>query len=255
MGRIRYSKDGRDRRSGWILEIGEGGPSFRLAGGANRRYISARPGQDFKLKTDNWYHVVFTYDGSRERAGLSLYVNGKFVPTIGSGEDIEAFEGSARTTSPLQLGKDKKSYFEDGAIAEFQILNRMVNEQDAALLSTWSAISAARAKDTAQLSDAEREVLNAYYLDKSDPTTRATSDKLRQVDAERQQIARRGATTLVMHERPDAKPMAHVLYRGQYDQPRDEVEPKVPAVLPRMPDSFRATGWAWRSGWSIPAIR
>ena len=41
-----------------------------------------------------------------------------------------------------------------------------------------------------------------------------------------------------MHERPDAKPMAHVLYRGQYDQPRDEVEPKVPAVLPRMPDSF-----------------
>src|SRR5579862_783682 len=231
-------QDGRDRRSGWILEIGEGGPSFRLAGGANRRYISARPGQDFKLKTDNWYHIVFTYDGSRERAGLSLYVNGKFVPTIGSGEDIEAFEGSARTTSPLQLGKDKKSYFEDGAIAEFQILNRMVNEQDATLLSTWNAISAARVKDTAQLSDAEREVLNAYYLDKSDPTTRATSDKLRQVDAERQQIARRGATTLVMHERTDAKPIAHVLYRGQYDQPRDEVEPKVPAVLPRMPDSY-----------------
>ena len=32
--------------------------------------------------------------------------------------------------------------------------------------------------------------------------------------------------------------MAHILYRGQYDQPRQEVQPNVPAALPPMPASF-----------------
>jgi hypothetical protein len=44
--------------------------------------------------------------------------------------------------------------------------------------------------------------------------------------------------TLVMQERSGTKPVAHILYRGQYDQPREEVEPNVPSVLPRMPDSL-----------------
>lgn len=32
-------------------------------------------------------------------------------------------------------------------------------------------------------------------------------------------------------------PVAQVLFRGQYDQPREEVEPDVPRVLPRLPES------------------
>ncbi len=33
----------------------------------------------------------------------------------------------------------------------------------------------------------------------------------------------------------DSPPMAHILFRGQYDQPREQVEPNVPAALPPMP--------------------
>jgi hypothetical protein len=62
--------------------------------------------------------------------------------------------------------------------------------------------------------------------------------RLHAVDAEREQIARRGAVTFVMQERADSQPMAHVLYRGQYDQMRDEVHPGVPAVLPPMAQSL-----------------
>ena len=44
--------------------------------------------------------------------------------------------------------------------------------------------------------------------------------------------------TLVMEEKTDTKPMAYVLFRGQYDQMRDKVDPNVAAALPPMPASF-----------------
>jgi hypothetical protein len=58
------------------------------------------------------------------------------------------------------------------------------------------------------------------------------------VEDERDQIARRGAVTFVMQERAGSEPIAHVLNRGQYDQPKDEVHPGVPAVLPPMSASY-----------------
>jgi hypothetical protein len=230
-------KDGRDRRRGWIVEFGNEGPSIRLAG-ENRAYISAAPVADYELKGENWYHLLFTYDGSREREGLAIYVNGRALNTQGTGQDLDPLRSSPRTTAPLHLGHDNNKSFADGAIAEFRLFDREVDEREAELLFLWNAISSARPKDTAQLTPGEREALDVYYLYRRDTAMRATLDHLRKVDAERRAIARRAATTLVMHERPDAKPLAHVLYRGQYDQLRDEVEPNVPAVLPPMSESL-----------------
>jgi Protein of unknown function (DUF1553)/Protein of unknown function (DUF1549)/Concanavalin A-like lectin/glucanases superfamily/Planctomycete cytochrome C len=230
-------KDGRDRRRGWIIEAGDQGASIKLAG-KDGNYISAKPGEDYELKGESWHHLVFTYDGSSERSGFSIYVDGRLLPTQGTGEDLEPLMSSVRNISPLRLGNDKKKYFEDGAIAEFRILNREVAEQDAELLSLWSTISATRGKDTAQLTDAELAALKIYYFYQRDAATRETIAQLRKVDAERRVIARRAAVTLVMQEHAGTKPVAHILYRGLYDQPRDEVEPKVPAILPRMSDAL-----------------
>src|SRR5262249_51237779 len=62
--------------------------------------------------------------------------------------------------------------------------------------------------------------------------------KVESLEAERRAIRRRGSTTLVMQEKTDSMPMAKVLYRGQYDQPREEVTPGVPSVLPPMAASL-----------------
>jgi hypothetical protein len=230
-------KDGRDRRRGWIVEFGNEGPSIKMVG-ENRAYLSAAPVGDYQLKGESWYHLLFTYDGSRQREGLAIYVNGRILNTQGTGQDLDPLRSSPRTTAPLRLGNDNKRYFEDGAIAEFRIFDREADEREAELLSLWNTVSIARVEDTARLTGAEREALEVYYFYRQDTAARATVDRLREVDAERRIIARRAATTLVMHERPDAKPVAHVLYRGQYDQLRDEVEPNVPAVLPPMPESL-----------------
>jgi hypothetical protein len=57
-----------------------------------------------------------------------------------------------------------------------------------------------------------------------------------------------------MQER-DEPPMAYVLFRGEYDQRRDQVQPDTPDVLPPMPPTARATGWGSPSGCCCPSIR
>ncbi len=215
-------KDDIDRRRGWIIEVGGQGPSIKLASG-NDKYLSARPGPDYELKPDAWYNLVFTYDGSRDRSGLAIYVNGQMIPTYGTGEDIYPLQGSARTDVPLKLGNDKKNFFENGAIADFRILAREAAAQEAELLSMWSSVLSG-----------DRKALQTYYLYERDSASRETVAQLRKIDLERRAIARRGATTLVMHEKADTMPVAHILRRGQYDQPGAEVQPNVPSVLPPM---------------------
>ncbi len=50
-----------------------------------------------------------------------------------------------------------------------------------------------------------------------------------------------------MAEKPNSEPTAHVLYRGQYDQPRDEVHADTPGALPPMHKDWprNRLGLAW----------
>ena len=212
-----------ERRTGWILEAASGpGPSLALYG-ANGKYISAQPVENLNLAQESWHCFVFTYDGTRERRGFDLYVDGKAVEVHGTRDDIHPLTTSIANDAPLRLGNDKKRYFTNGAIAEFRVIARRVDEQEAELLTVRRAA----------LTRQDRESLLPFYL-----ATREAAAKLRRLDAERDGIARRASITLVMQERADSKPVAHVLYRGQYDAPREEVAANTPAVLPPMPASY-----------------
>jgi hypothetical protein len=218
------TKDDRDRRRGWRMEISTQGPSLRMTG-ADAKFLSASPDPDYKIAPEAWYHVVFTYDGSRDRKGIRLYVNGQFVPTFGNGEDFHPLMTSIANDVPLQLGRDRKRYFQGGALEEFRILNQMADPEQVRLLSLWSKVSGPQP---------DHDSLAAYNA----IANSAAGVELRKVEIERDAIARRGAITFVMQERTDSKPMAHVLNRGLYDQPKDEVFPNVPAVLPPMSASY-----------------
>ena len=51
--------------------------------------ISARGEHLRQLKPGTWNHLVVTYDGSREQAGMSLYLNGKPIPALGNATATE----------------------------------------------------------------------------------------------------------------------------------------------------------------------
>lgn len=227
---------------GWTAKVSSNNSepsvfSISLEGSDGKKYISAQPSPNYGLKAAIWYHVIFTYDGSRSEKGLRIYINGNVVPSYGTGDDLAPLETSIRTSSPLYLGGRKKQFFEGGAMAGFQALNRRVDEQDAKLLFAAGAIKAAAPKEIPDLSESDRQALLTYYIAKVDPASKDAAAQLHEVDAARYEIVRRSAVTFVQQERTGTQPVAHVLYRGLYDQMKEEVHPNVPAVLPPMPQS------------------
>ena len=231
--------DDKNRR-GWALKIDKGNlgiydhaPTIYFSG-VDGKGISGRPAPEYKFKPDSWYHLVIAYDGSGLTRGITMYVNGAPVIVIGRPEDEPRLTSSMASAVPISLGNDDKQYFEGGGIADFRVLDTMAGPQDAESLYLASRVEAAAARKPEQLSDSEKEAFATFYTSRLNPATSKLVAQIRDTDKALYAIQTRSATTEVMQERTDTQPVAHVLYRGQYDQMRDEVHPNTPTVLPPM---------------------
>ncbi len=239
---IASQADPHDDNRGWKLDLSEGLPSISLTV-TDGWTIGRKATGDRLVKAEQWHHLVATYDGKRQRGGLILYLDGKRLPAENTGRATPTLKGSTETDAPLFLGAadredGDKSGFLDGTIRDFRILGRAVTEPEAELLARWDALGSARKKGPKDLSTEEQEALEFYYLVRHNRPYREVSSTLAALQDEQRAILLRSAVTHVMKEKDDSDPMAHVLYRGMYDQRREEVGPATPGVLPPMPDSF-----------------
>jgi hypothetical protein len=204
---------------GWLIEIAARVANFRLTGDDGKS-ITVRAAHMEQMAQGSWNHLVITYDGSREQAGLALYLNGRVILLQGGGDINTKLTGNIQSGTPLLLGKENTRGFEGGAIADFQIFNRVISAEEAQVVKQWPEADKLR------------------YLTLYDKEYRSLSAQMAGLKAEARAIRQRGAVTLVMEERKDRKPTAHILHRGMYDAPREEVEPNVPGVLPPMEASL-----------------
>ena len=227
---IASQSDKSDKNRGWTIEISGQVVLFRLVGTDGKNLSIRAPHLDH-LKPATWNDVAVSYDGTGELAGMALYVNGKKIFTQGSGEYSAKLPGNIHNSGPLRLGNEGGRYFAGGAIADFRVLSRAISEDEASIASKWPVIESARQRDSDSLTNTEREALQLYYLTLRDSGYREVSQRMASLTTERRAIRRRGATSLVMEEKTDTKPMAYILNRGQYDQPREKVEPNVPSAL------------------------
>ena len=245
--------DADDDSRGWAMAIGARKFAFRMtgdkpAGQARPTAVRITPISTKQLPTGVWTHIVVTHDGSGERGGLHIYLDGDVVEEQGS-EFFAKVEGSIRTNRPLYVGRGmtrgrggqddlEVRYFSGGSIADLRVFNRPITVQEAKVVSLWPALQRARDKAPDELDAEEREALRLYYLSVKDEAYRQLVARKQAIDREWREIRRRGGVTQVMRERPDAEPEAHVLYRGMYDQPRERVVASTPAVLPPMAASL-----------------
>ena len=230
-----------EKRRGWRLNLQDGLPGVAFFGDRGHE-LGIQATGDRKVKPGQWHHVVLTYDGYRGRTGLELYLEGERLPKKNSGRGLKLIRGEILTSEPLRIGardnEGEMADFLEGSIADFRILRREVSGSGARLLSLWDALASAQGKKLAQFSDRERAALETYYLIRRHKPYQKAVRRLRALRAERRAIRLRSPVTHVMNERKDSKPMAHILYRGMYDQPREKVEPATPAVLGAMPESL-----------------
>lgn len=222
---------------GWTLEVAGGRASLRLIG--DREFdLGIRANKTTKAEAGQWHHLTASYDGSRLRSGMALYLDGTRLETESTGRAINKLSGEVGRTVPLTIGgrtdDDETASGPGGQLADFRVLNREVTEADAKLLFHWARLRSIGEKRIPRGRSAEREALEAYYLARDHDAYRLAADRLATLGDERSAILAANPLTHVMNERTDSEPMAHVLHRGMYDQPREEVAAATPSALPPM---------------------
>ena len=149
------------------------------------------------VKLNEWTHVVVTNDGSSKASGLKLFVNGKLA-AVDVIKDHLTRDIVGGGGDNIALGERFRDRgFKNGLIDDFQVFDTDVSLPSLKSLPSYAALHAARAE------------LAKFTLDLKD--------------------------MMVMEELPQPK-KAHILFRGQYDQRRDEVPDAVPSWIAKMPE-------------------
>lgn len=179
-----------------------------------------------------WQHVAISYDGSRQADGLQICINGEPVPLEVTSDSLT---GSIENSEPLRIGRRDAGLGLYGSLDELRLLQGTLDESVIASWAWGERICGILAIPAEDRSSEQTQILFNYYVDHfAQPETRDGRDRL-QTRRERERAARDAIpTTLVMAEQDDPR-KTYLLERGQYDKPRDEVAPDVPAALSDWP--------------------
>ena len=189
------------------------------------------------LKPGQWQHLFATYDGSGKPEGIKLYLNGKEVPHRTERNSLKG-DASIRTTTPLRLGqRSGGAVFEGGAIQDVRIYGRKLSAAEVKTLVDIIPLRAMLARPEEKRSDKQKEALYAHYLAHRDAEYPALAQTVEDQEAELAAIKARSPVTHVQKEK-DAPAMAHILMRGEYDRPGEEVRAMTPAALHPLQDGL-----------------
>lgn len=175
-----------------------------------------------------WQHVAVSYDGSRRASGLQVFVDG--VQAIVSVQR-DTLSGSLHCEAPLRVGRRDAGLGYYGLLDELHVVQRASAPADVAGWSLGERITGILARPKESRSVDDQAILRDYYVSHhANPEVRSAFEALQL--AKRAESEARAAipTTLVMQDRSQPR-KTHVLLRGQYDQPGEEVSAGVPEVL------------------------
>jgi len=212
--------DSRNQAAGWILEVTQRTPrfSFSIPGRLDKLVRRATPAQ--RVLANDWVHLTVTYDGTEEAAGITLYVNGRALNPDKPAPEIDE-EPRIHDASRIafRIGTDGRRYTRNNEIADVRLFNKVLNDDEIFVAARWKTN--------------DESVGRIAALLRTDGMYRDLAKQSHEADGELSMMRRRSAITHVMQEK-ETKPTAHVLFRGMYDQPREEVTPDVPSALPPM---------------------
>ncbi|MCA9148152.1 MAG: DUF1553 domain-containing protein [Planctomycetales bacterium] len=187
-----------------------------------------------QVPANQWVHVCMTYDGSSKAAGVHIYYDG-----VEQAKNVEnnKLTGSIQTSVSFKIGQRESSDAFTGEVRDLRLYRRALAAGEVSSLARTTRVETLLAKPAAERNEAETNELFEFWLATLDGEYQTRATALQELEAEKAAISARGTIAHVMQEKPE-DPTAFVLYRGEYDQRRDQVSPSTPKVLPAFPDEF-----------------
>lgn len=218
---------------GWDLWIQQGQFASHLVHKWPESAIKVRTQQRLARKGE-WQHVFATYDGSGKASGLKLFVDG--VPVNTEVENGSGLQGSLKTGVPFTLAqRTGGSHFDGLGLQDVRIYSRALLAQEVKTLAANPMLQSLIGAPVADWKPwAKRALFDTFLVDQFPPYQEAQK-ALVALEAEREQIRNKYPVTHIQKEKMGGSPMASILFRGQYDQPRDKVEANVPVALNPLP--------------------
>ncbi|MEC9095616.1 MAG: DUF1553 domain-containing protein, partial [Planctomycetota bacterium] len=178
------------------------------------------------IPSGQWVHIAFTSDGTQMARGMAIYLNGvrQDVDVL-----LDIFTGTYKTNPTLMIGAQGEEQRLEGLLDETRFYLRDLTPQELrslAVAETPAEIAAATNPNAVQ-----HEKLLHYYLDQVDDSQDGEDYRaLRKLESASRRFIDTVPTSMVMQENVD-RGKTHLLIRGQYDNPGEEVSMNVPRVL------------------------
>lgn len=192
-----------------------------------------------QLPMNEWVHVAVSSDGSSRASGLRLFINGQLAETEVIKDKLtrEITGGGGDNIALAERFRDRG--FKGGAIDDFRVFTRVLSglevlqafdpEAAKGFVTEW------REKRNQPEGEKLDERMFEYYLGAVDPEWTKYLSSLVEKRGELYTLEGGIKEIMAMRELPEAKP-AYVLFRGEYDQRRDEVRAGTPAALSAFPE-------------------
>lgn len=214
---------------GQSLVLDNGHPTFSLVHFWPGNAIRIAAKQTIPVK--DWTHLTVTYDGLSRAAGLRLYINGVEAPVEVVRDRLtrdtrHKSEWGDYVSNPVEIAlgaRFRDIGFKGGAVDDFVVLDRALTPLEVPLLAGATV---------APTPEAQFE----HNLARNNPAYETALTELLALRQEENDLVMKVRQIMVLKDFPEQKP-THVLFRGAYDAPRDEVRPDTPErVFPFPPE-------------------
>ena len=145
-----------------------------------------------ELPLNIWTHVLVTYDGSSQAAGVKIYINGELQDTEIAANQLN---NTIRTPVPLKVGQRHSSArLDDVGISDVRIYRLVLTADEAADLAAAGRALALLGKGVRQRprEDKDTEALLIWWLKTRDPGSKELQARLHALQKEEAAIRSRG---------------------------------------------------------------
>jgi mono/diheme cytochrome c family protein len=214
---------------GWDLFLSDGRPTVHIVDEYPDKALKVTAKE--RLEGGRWHHVMAVFDGMKTGAdAVALYVDGVEAKVEVNNNTLGS---NILADVPMRLGARTGTNGPADALSGGRVFLQDLRFYDTAL-SAKEVARLALSGLTRSAAEAKDDDLRKVYFAEYDQPSEHLAAKLKKVEAKADAIRKRGTTTLVMQEKSDTKPIAHILVRGNYLTEGAEVSAETPAALPPM---------------------